>query len=76
MTDNTTFWNALQRNLPKRKWIPLTEILATVQTRVFLDDEDLDAVGSRSGAPRWEANVRRLLRLKVHAGAIRSRKKQ
>jgi hypothetical protein len=75
MTDNATIWNTLQRNLPKRKWIPLAEILTVVQARIFLDEEDLGPASSRSGTLRWEANVRRLLRLKVHAGIVRSRKK-
>ena len=76
MTDNTTIWDALQRHLPKRKWIPLAEIFATVRTRVLLDDEDLERASSPPGTPRWESNVRRLLRLKTHTGSVRAREKR
>ena len=75
MTDSTTIWNTLQRHVPKGKWISLADILTVVQARIFLDAEDLDQASSRSGTLRWEANVRRLLRLKVHTGFVRSRKK-
>lgn len=74
MTDYSTIWNTLQRHVPKRTWISLSEILTVVQARIFLDAEDLVRAGSRSGTLRWEANVRRLLRLKVHTGFVRSRK--
>lgn len=74
MTDYSTIWNTLQRHVPKKKWISLSEILTVVQARIFLDAEDLVRAGSRSGTLRWEANVRRLLRLKVHTGFVRSRK--
>ncbi len=75
MTDNTTIWNTLRQHVPKRKWIPLSEIFAIVQARISLDAEDLGRASSHSGIPRWEANVKRLLRLKVHTGSVRSRKK-
>ena len=74
MTDNAIIWDALQKFLPKRIWIPLPDILATVQARIRLDQEDLDRSGSRSGKPRWETNVRRLLRTKARAGSLRARK--
>ncbi len=76
MTDNTTIWNTLQKHVPKREWISLSEIFTVVQARILLDAEDLDRASSRSKTPRWEANVRRLLQLKVHTGFVRSRKKQ
>ena len=75
VTDNTTIWNMLQKHVPKRKWITLSEILTVVQARILLDAEDLGRASSRSRTPCWEANVRRLLRLKVHTGIVRSRKK-
>ncbi len=75
MTDNTTIWNALQSHLPKRRWISLADILTVLKTRILLDAEDLGHASSRSQTLCWEANVRRLLRLKVHNGIVRSRKK-
>jgi hypothetical protein len=75
VTDNTTIWRALQKYLPKKTWISLEEILTTVHTRIFLDEEDLDRASSHSGTPRWEANVRRLLRVKTRMGSVRSRRK-
>ncbi len=76
MTDNTTIWNALQKHLPKRTWIPLAEIFATVHTQVLLDDEDLESGSTHSGSPRWESNVRRLLRVKTQTGSVRARKRR
>ena len=74
MTDNTTFWKALQEYLPRGRWIPLTEILATVRQRVRLDEEDLVRASSRSARLHWELNVRRLLRSKMHLGRVRTRR--
>ena len=76
MTDNSTIWTALQKHLPKKTWIPLAQILETVRARVLLDAEDLERTGSRTGAARWEANVRRLLRAKLRAGGVRARDRQ
>ena len=76
MTNDTVLWGALQRNLPRKTWIPIAEILATVQSRIYLDEEDLERAGAASGTLRWESNVRRLLRLMVHAGRVRAREKQ
>ncbi len=76
MTDNATIWKALQKYLPKKTWIPMSDVLATVRTRIFLDQEDLECRGTRTGAPQWESNVRRLLRTKVRTGGLRARKKQ
>ena len=76
VTDNTTIWRALQEHLPKKTWISLEEILTTVHTRLFLDEEDLKPARSHSGTPRWESNVRRLLRMKTQAGSVRSRRKR
>jgi hypothetical protein len=75
MTDDATIWNVLRRCVPKKKWIPLQEIVATVRIRLLLDREDLERRGSSSGLPRWESNVRRLLRAKAQVGSIRSRKR-
>lgn len=75
MTDDATIWRALQEFLPKRTWIPLPDILAIVQSRVFLDHEDLERRSPSSGVLRWETNVRRLLRVKTRIGSIRARKR-
>ncbi len=74
VTDNKTIWNTLQQHVPKRKWISLSEIFAIIQARISLDAEDLGRASSHSGTPRWEANVRRLLRVKVQTGIVRTRK--
>jgi hypothetical protein len=74
MTDNTTIWKSLQEHLPKRTWIPIAKIFATVEKFVPLDGEDLYA--AQPERPRWKSNVRRLLRLKVRAGSVRSREGQ
>ncbi len=76
MTDDATIWNVLKKFVPKRKWIPLQEIVSMVRTRMLLDREDLQRRGSTSGLPRWEHNVRRLLRAKARIGSIRSRKRR
>jgi hypothetical protein len=76
VTDNLTIWKALQRHIPKMRWVPLSEILATVQIQIHLDEEDLDRVRSRSGTPRWESNVRHLLWMKRQTGSIRGRESQ
>ena len=75
MTDNATLWRALQKYVPKKTWMPLADILTTVRSRVLLDKEDLERRRSPSSAPRWEFNVRRLLRAKTRAGSIRARKR-
>ncbi len=74
MTDNKTIWNTLQEHVPKRKWISLSEIFAIIQARILLDADDLGPASSHSETPRWEANVRRLLRVKVQTGIVRTRK--
>ncbi len=73
MTDNATIWKAMKKYVPKRTWVPLSEILATVKAHIPLDQEDLERRGSKSGPPRWESNVRRILRAKVGTGGLRSR---
>ncbi len=75
MTDDATIWNALRVCVPRKKWMPVREIVATVRGRLVLDPEDLELRGSPSGLPRWESNVRRLLRAKSQSGSIRSRKR-
>ena len=74
MTDNSTIWKALQEHLPKRTWIPIAEVFATVQNRVVLDEEDLEHAPSPRNTPRWKSNVRHLLRMKQRTGSIRARK--
>jgi hypothetical protein len=74
MTDNMTIWRSLQEHLPRRTWIPIAKVFATVEKFVPLDGEDLRA--SHPERPRWKSNVRRLLRLKVRAGSVRSRTRQ
>jgi hypothetical protein len=74
MTDNVAIWKTLQKHLPKRRWIPLSEILATVRFQIRLDDEDLVHADSGTGTPRWESNVYRLLRTKTQGGGVRARK--
>lgn len=73
MTDNVALWETLQKHLPRKRWIPLSEILATVRFQIRLDDEDLDYAGSGTGTPRWESNVYRLLRTKTRGGGVRAR---
>ena len=75
MTSNSTLWQALQTYLPKRRWLPFSDILATVRTRIILDEEDLARRGSLPGMPQWETNLRRLLRAKKQAGNIHARRR-
>jgi hypothetical protein len=55
MTDNSILWQALQAYIPKKTWIPLSDVLATVRSRVTLDKEDLERkdlpAGPRDGNP-------------------------
>jgi len=76
LTDNATLWQALQKHVPKKTWIPMSDILATLRSCVLLDQEDLEHRHSSSGALRWESNVRRLLRDKTRTGRIRARKRK
>ena len=73
MTSNTELWKALQAYLPKKTWIPLSEIVATVRSRIVLDSEDLESRNSSPGTPLWESNLRSLLRTKKRAGHVRVR---
>ena len=75
MTDSSALWRALLAYAPEGKWVPVSDILAAMRTRVILDEEDLDRTGSLSGPPQWESNLRRLLRAKARAGTISSRKR-
>lgn len=75
MTSNSTLWLTLQAYLPRKTWIPMSEIVATVQSRVTLDEEDLERKGSSPGTPLWESNLRSLLRTKTRAGHIRARRR-
>jgi hypothetical protein len=76
MTDNSTLWEALQTYLPKKTWIPMEDILATLRSRVILDEEDLERKDPPLGSPQWESNLRSLLRAKTRAGNIRARRRQ
>ncbi len=76
MTDNSIFWHVLQKCIPKKTWIPLSDILETVQARVILDEEDLDRKDSSLGTPQWESNLRRLLRAKTLSGNVRTRRRK
>jgi hypothetical protein len=74
MTDDTTIWKALREHLPRGRWIPLAEILATIRTRLLLDPEDLVRSSRGSRRLHWEVNVRRLLRLKMRTGCVHVRR--
>lgn len=74
MTDGTRLWDALREYLPRRRWTSLPEVLAIVEHHVRLDAEDLARTSERSENPMWKTNVRRLLRAKVRAGIVRSRR--
>ena len=74
MTDGTLLWDTLREYLPRRRWTSLSEVLAIVEGHVRLDAEDLARTSGRSEKPMWKTNVRRLLRAKVRAGVVRSRK--
>jgi hypothetical protein len=75
MTDNSILWQALQAYIPRKTWIPLSDILATVRSRVTLDKEDLERKDLPPGPPRWESNLRRLLRAKTLSGNVRARRR-
>jgi hypothetical protein len=51
MTDNSILWQALQAYIPRKTWIPLSDILATVRSRVTLDKEDLERKDLPPGPP-------------------------
>jgi hypothetical protein len=75
MTDDATIWRALQESLPKKIWVSLSDIYAIVQSRVYLDREDLERRHPSSGSPQWKTNVRRLLRAQARVGRIRTRRR-
>jgi hypothetical protein len=65
---------ALRKYLPRKTWIPITEIYGIVKQRIALDAEDLQCPGTRSSFPRWQSNVRRILHSKQREGTLRGRK--
>ena len=73
MTDDTTLWKTLQKSVPRERWVALSEIFLYVQEAMSLDSDDLKRANSRSGVPRWQANVRRILHAKHLEGTIRRR---
>jgi hypothetical protein len=75
MTNDNALWKILQRYIPRKKWMALTEIFLIVQGRTRLDTEDLERT-KRSGKPHWKSNVSRILRSKQRDGSIRVRKHQ
>jgi hypothetical protein len=75
MTDDRTLWKTLQKYIPRKQWVALTEILLIVQRRTMLDTDDLERA-KRSGTPRWKSNVRRILHSKLREGCVRARKQQ
>jgi len=74
MTNDSILWTTLRRHIPRRRWIPITDIFRIVQHRIPLDDEDLARVSSHSEVPRWESNVRRILHSKQREGTLSGRK--
>jgi hypothetical protein len=72
MTDNTTIWRTLQAHLPKKTWIPLSDIFSVVEAKLPLDPDDLSSRGVAS--PRWKTNVRQVLKVGERKGSIRARK--
>ncbi len=73
MTDDTALWTALHRHLPRRTWVPITAIYQIVQHNVPLDAEDLVCQGAHLTNPRWQRNVRRILRCKHRDGTLQRR---
>ncbi len=73
MTDNGTIWKTIREHLPKKTWIPIREIFGAVERNIPLDNEDLDTSKSRNNNPRWQTNVRRLLRSNKGSGRVRAR---
>jgi hypothetical protein len=75
MTDDNTLWKTLQKYIPRKQWLALTEILVIVQRRTKLDTDDLE-LAKRSGTPHWKSNVRRVLHSKLRQGWVRARKQK
>ena len=73
MTDDAALWTALRKHLPRKTWIPIVEIYGIISRRISLDAEDLECAGTRSGLPRWQRNVRRVLHSKQKDGTLRGR---
>lgn len=74
MTNDMMLWSTLHEHLPRGKWIAITDIFLIIQQRTLFDAEDLKCVNSRSKAPWWKSNVRRILHNKLKEGTLCSRK--
>lgn len=73
MTNETILRNTLCQHLPRRRWIPITEIYTLVECRMPLDNEDRRCAGQSTPVPRWHSNVRRVLYRMRREGRVMSR---
>ncbi len=74
MTDDSALWTTLHEHLPRKTWVPITEIYTIVQHRIPLDAEDLESRNAASESPCWKSNVRRVLYSKHREGTLLRRK--
>jgi hypothetical protein len=76
MTQDTILRETLTRHLPRRIWVPITDIYTLVERRMSLDAEDRVCCGSHSLIPHWQRNVRRVLHRMNREGRLLSRRSQ
>jgi hypothetical protein len=74
MTNDSALWITLHEHLPRKTWVPITDIYTIVQHRIPLDEEDLESRNASSGSPCWKSNVRRVLHSKQREGTLLGRK--
>lgn len=70
MTRLPEMWEAIQRNLPRGKWLQLQEIYETVKKSLPLDDDDYLPQSPSSDLPKWKRNVRSVLQYRKKTGEI------
>lgn len=61
MTHLDALWRAIQKTLPRNRWMSLTELYRGVEARVSLDAEDFLPEAPSSDTPKWRRNVRNVL---------------
>jgi len=61
MLHTKQIWKIIKNNMPKEKWIPITDIYQLVEDKRMFDKEGFLPQSPVSSIPKWKRNVRCVL---------------
>jgi hypothetical protein len=70
MTRLPEIWACIVRNLPKRRWVVLSDIYSLIERNLSLDKEDYEWQSPSSDIPKWKRNVRNVLQYRKRTREI------